>query len=130
VQCHNQLKIKKSQIKNWITFNMVRKCLFTHFIHLVSLLSFLWFCLLLPLRWKRPLSPYSFWIMILSFEYWVFKTMYVSLNDKQQTMGTSSSWQESCICIIFVTFRVVQSDKSSYDQPCEFGHRGPGFLEF
>jgi hypothetical protein len=25
---------------------------------------------------------------------------------------------------------MTQSDKSSYDQPCEFGHRGPGFLEF
>jgi len=56
--------------------------------------------------------------------------MYVSLNDKQQTMGTSSSWQETCMCITFVTFIVTQSDKSSYDLLCEFEHRGPGFLEF
>ena len=71
-----------------------KKCLFTHFIHLFSLLSFLWFCLLLPSQCKRPLSPHHFEIMILSLEYWVFKSMYVPLNDKQQTTWTSNSWQQ------------------------------------
>ena len=118
------IKNKKEHKQKQSNLRYGKQCLFTHFIHLVSLLIFLLICLLLLLHWKRSLSPHAFKISILSLDYWVFKSMYVSLYDKQQTTWTSNSWQETCICMISITFMTTQSDKSSYGQPVAY----PGVL--
>jgi hypothetical protein len=64
----------------------------------------LWFCLLLPVHCNWSLSPCPFKIIILSQNIECSGACMYPLNDKHQTTWTSSKWQETSICIIFVTF--------------------------